>query len=62
MQRVLNPADYFSRHPFGKEGNSKEELEEYVNFIVNEATPSAISREIVEGTEVDHQLQNLKSL
>ena len=56
-----NPADFMSRHPTNKqELTSREEkvAEEYINFVVRESTPKAISeRQVREETNSDRTLQ-----
>ena len=56
-----NPADFMSRHPTNKqELTSREEkvAEEYINFVVRESTPKAISeRQVREDTNSDRTLQ-----
>ena len=61
----LNPADYMSRH---LQGNSHCDLiadsaEQYVNFIVTQATPKALSRDdIIQTTSQDPTLQEVMHL
>ena len=61
----LNPADYISRH---LQGNTKcdliaESAEQYVNFVMSQATPMALSREeISEATRKDATLQEVTRL
>lgn len=45
---ILNPADYLSRHPqnFEKQHSRHERIaEQYINFVVDTATPKAVPRE-----------------
>lgn len=58
----LNPVDYISRH---LQGDTKCNLvaEQYVNFVVSQATPMALSREeISEATRKDTSLQAIMRL
>ena len=61
----LNPADYISRH---LQGDTKcdliaESAEQYVNFVMSQATPMALSREeISEATRKDATLQEVMRL
>ena len=61
----LNPADYLSRH---LQGDTKcdliaESAEQYVNFVMPQATPMALSREeISEATRKDATLQGVMRL
>ena len=61
----LNPADYISRH---LQGETKcdliaESAEQYVNFVMSQATPMALSREeISEATRKDATLQEAMRL
>ena len=51
-----NTADYISRHPTGS-GRKSNIAEEYVKFIANSATPSALSmKDIAESTKCDKTL------
>jgi len=57
-----NPADYLSRHPVTKRKseNTDDDADLYVNFIVNNSLPQAITRkEIIHETEKDVSLQLL---
>ena len=61
----LNPADYISRH---LQSDTKcdliaESAEQYVNFLMSQATPKALSREeIIEATRKDATLQEVMRL
>ena len=60
-----NIADYFSRHPdpkvCTKALEKQQEVERYINTIVHNAVPNAITRhEVAEATLVDEELQQLK--
>ena len=61
----LNPADYISRH---LQSDTKSDLvaesaEQYVNFVMSQATPMALSREeISEATRKDATLQEIMRL
>ncbi|KAL9988412.1 hypothetical protein ACROYT_G002850 [Oculina patagonica] len=61
----LNPADYISRH---LQGDAKcdliaESAEQYVNFVMSQATPKALSREeIIEATRKYATLQEVMRL
>lgn len=56
-----NPSDYLSRHPIQDSINSDYKIEDYVNFVLNKATPKMISlAEIQTATLQDNTLQILK--
>ena len=60
-----NPADYISRHLQGSEECNyvSKSAEKYVNFVVSQATPKALSKEeIIEATANDATLQKVMEL
>ncbi|XP_055844353.1 uncharacterized protein K02A2.6-like [Episyrphus balteatus] len=63
QQGNSNPADYFSRHPNNNSNNSYNKnniIEQYVNFIINNSLPKAISLQTIqEETQQDPILQLL---
>ena len=56
------PADFLSRRPVGPTNTAEEKRNEnYINFLIRNATPVAIKTEdIVKATEADRKLQQLK--
>lgn len=58
-----NPADYFSRHPVEQPKNTnRDDVEQYVNFILNNAIPKAISIDKIKSeTLKDNFLQLFKT-
>lgn len=58
-----NPADYLSRHPISGIPHKRSTAEEYVNFVVENAIPKAMTlQEVQEASNQDSTLHSLKSL
>ena len=57
----INPCNYGSRHPGKYSGDEEDDSEIYINRVVEELLPAAVTRKMLrKATEADEQLQMLK--
>ena len=57
----INPCDYGSRHPGKDSGDEEDDTEIFINKVVEELLPAAVTRKMLrKATEADEQLQMLK--
>jgi len=55
-----NPADYLSRHPVDPATKNSDDIDLYVNFIIDNSIPRAVTRDqLVKATAADAELRSL---